>query len=151
VALEVVPYDDRVRASIGEVSIEGALGAIREGRLALVAGGAVAPAAVRFAPDPLKAAESVASGRRPVGTDVAAGRTRGSHRIDRKRAAATTAPRLRQQATQRRLDAIATVGLAEGLDRLDVRSVTACSLECSMARAATPEEFRPRSAVASSA
>jgi hypothetical protein len=69
VPLEVVPYDDRVRASIGEVSIEGALGAIRQGRRALVARGAVARAAVRFAPGPLKAAESVASGRRPVGTD----------------------------------------------------------------------------------
>jgi hypothetical protein len=37
--LEVVAYDDRVRATVGDQKIEGALGAIREGRLALVSRG----------------------------------------------------------------------------------------------------------------
>ena len=39
VPLDVVLYDDRVRATIGSVTIEGALGTIRDGRLALVARG----------------------------------------------------------------------------------------------------------------
>jgi hypothetical protein len=39
VPLDVVLYDDRVRATIGAVSIDGALGTIRDGRLALVARG----------------------------------------------------------------------------------------------------------------
>jgi hypothetical protein len=37
--LEVIAYDDRIRATIGEQKIEGVLGAIREGRLALVSRG----------------------------------------------------------------------------------------------------------------
>jgi hypothetical protein len=37
--LDVILYDDRVRATVGGVSVEGALAAIREGRLALVARG----------------------------------------------------------------------------------------------------------------
>lgn len=39
VTLEVIAYDDRIRATVGEQSIEGALGMIREGRLALVSRG----------------------------------------------------------------------------------------------------------------
>jgi hypothetical protein len=39
VPLDVVLYDDRVLATVGAVSIDGALGAVREGRLALVARG----------------------------------------------------------------------------------------------------------------
>ena len=39
VTLEVTVYDDRIRAKVGEQSIEGALGTIREGRLALVSRG----------------------------------------------------------------------------------------------------------------
>jgi hypothetical protein len=37
--LEVIAYDDRVRATVGDRTIEGPLGAIREGRLALVSRG----------------------------------------------------------------------------------------------------------------
>ncbi|MGH9347282.1 MAG: hypothetical protein ACRD26_08440, partial [Vicinamibacterales bacterium] len=37
--LEVIAFDDRVRATIGQETIEGTLGAIREGRLALVSRG----------------------------------------------------------------------------------------------------------------
>ena len=36
VTLEVIAFDDRVRATVGETKLEGVLGAIREGRLALV-------------------------------------------------------------------------------------------------------------------
>ncbi|MGH8626800.1 MAG: hypothetical protein ACREYC_16575, partial [Gammaproteobacteria bacterium] len=39
VTLEVIAFDDRIRATVGEQSIEGALGTIREGRLALVSRG----------------------------------------------------------------------------------------------------------------
>jgi hypothetical protein len=45
-SLNVIAYDDVVRASVGEVSVEGARGAVREGRVALVADGPAAFAGI---------------------------------------------------------------------------------------------------------
>ncbi len=44
--LEVIAYDDVVRASVGQVSVDGPRGAVREGRVALVADGPAAFAGI---------------------------------------------------------------------------------------------------------